>query len=78
MWWKKTRPDMKMAADLKAMNRAKEFPIEVPIYEDRKVFDGQTGELRTVRIQTGTQSGVNRVPAIPRRDVHRLAMGTPR
>lgn len=78
MWWKKTRPNMKMAADLKAMNRAREFPVEIPIYEERKVIDRDSGEPKTVRVQTGTRPGVNRVPAMPRRDVHRLAMGAPR
>lgn len=77
-WSKKTRPDMKLAADWKVMNRAKAFPIEIPIYEERKVFDGQTGEMRTIRIQTGVSPGLNRIPAIPRRDLHRLAMGSPR
>jgi len=75
MWSKKTRPDMKLAADWKAMNRPRQFPVDIPIYEERKVIDRDTGEPKTVRVQTGTRPGVNRVPAIPRRDLHRLAMG---
>jgi hypothetical protein len=78
MWSKKTRPDMKLAADWKAMNRPRTFSAAIPIYEDRQVIDRDSGEPRTVRIQTGTRPGVNRIPAIPRRDLHRLAMGTPR
>jgi hypothetical protein len=79
MWWsKKTRPDMKLAADWKAMNRQRAFSANIPIYEERQVIDRDSGDPRTAWVQTGTKPGVNRIPAIPRRDLHRLAMGIPR
>lgn len=72
-WSKKSRPDMYLVACWKAMNRERAFPIETPIYEERKMLDRDTGELKTVRIQVGVRSGVNRIPAIRRRDLHSLA-----
>jgi hypothetical protein len=50
---------MFLAASWKAMNRERVLRV--------------TGEPKTVRIQVGTEPGVNRVPAIRRRDIHALA-----
>ena len=59
-WTRKTRPDMKMAADLKAMHKPK--PRTVPVYSK---VDGVTTVV-------GSKVEIDRIPA---RDLHRIAMG---
>lgn len=60
-YWKKTRPNMKMAADLKAMNRPRAVVVDIPTRD----ADGVIVSVRQER----------HVAHARRADLHRLAMG---
>ena len=78
MWWKKTRPNMKMAADLKAMNRGRVIETDIPIIERKLVEDHVTGEPKIVEVHSGTRRGPKAIQRVKPRDLHALAMGSPR
>lgn len=65
LYWRKIRSDMAMASDLKAMHRAK--PESFPVYGPPDA-DGRSAVIGT-RVESAHYS-------IPRRERHRLAMGS--
>lgn len=68
-FWTKISDDMQMAAELKTMNKTRRMEMDVLQYEEREGRDGKI---------TRNQVSMKRAPvttdAMPRLDVHRLAM----